>query len=123
VQKSRTPWAGYAILLVLVLAILLVLSSVYKQQFNSLLIGFEPSCSMREYGATITVQAWSANDDCQRMEYGQDNFSGVIWHNISATNIADGPVACEMDIDGRHVIVRGDGIVCDMFHPYVPIGQ
>jgi hypothetical protein len=78
---------------------------------------------VREYGATITVRAWSANDDCQRMMYGQDNFTGVIWHNITPATTVDGPVACEMDINGRHVVVRGDGIVCDMFHPYVPIGQ
>lgn len=124
-QKSRTPWGGYALLLILVLAIFLVLSNVYKQQFNGLLSGFAPSCSMREYGATITVRAWSANDDCQRMMYGQDNFTGVIWRNMSATTIVEGDVACEMDINGRHVVVRGnsgnDGvIVCGMFDPLLP---
>jgi hypothetical protein len=122
-QRQPLPWGGYALLLALVLAIFIVFSQLYKQQFNSLFSGFAPSCSMRLYGATITVHGWSANDDCERMEYGQDNFTGVIWHNASATTITDGPVACEMDIDGRHVVVRGNGIVCDMFHPYVPIGQ
>lgn len=120
-QKSRTPWGGYALLLILVLAIFFVLSNVYKQQFNGFLSSFAPSCSMREYGATITVRAWSANDDCERMEYGQDNFTGVTWHNMSATTIVEGDVACEMDIAGRHVVVRGSGndgaIVCSMFYP------
>jgi hypothetical protein len=122
-QRQRLPWGGYAILLLLVLAIFFVLSNVYKQQFNSLFSSFEPSCSMRGYGATITVQAWSANDDCEAMIYGQDNFTGVIWHNMTATTVVDGDVACEMDMNGRHVIVRGNGIVCDMFHPYRPIGD
>jgi hypothetical protein len=124
--QRRSSWIGYLIILLLILAICGVIGSTfYRQQFDNLLRNLEPSCSISAFGATITVQGWSANNDCQQMLYGGDNFTGVNWSGATSASVVDGSVICEQDIDGRHVIVRDNGansgaVVCGMLNPILP---
>lgn len=105
-------WIG-----VLILGVLVVLgicgSTLYRQQTAVLLRGIEPSCTVGITSASITIQAWSANDDCQAMLAGPDNFTGVDWTKFgtSLVSTTSGSVACEMDMAGRHVTVRDGGMM------------
>jgi hypothetical protein len=105
-------------------------STLYRQQFNDFLRGFEPSCTIGILDATVTVQGWSANDDCQQMLDGSnDNFTGVDWlkHGGAPASPTDGTVACEYDIASRHVTVRygittdGGNFACDLLNPIMPL--
>lgn len=84
----------------------------YGVQLTVFFRGLEPSCSIGLGTATVTVQAWSANDDCIAMLANVDDFSGVNWgklgaHAVSAPNTS-GATICEFDMGGRHVTVRDD---------------
>jgi hypothetical protein len=121
-QRKQASWLGYLVIVVLILAIGSIGSTLYRQQFNNLLRNLEPSCSISAFGATVTVQGWSANSDCQSMLYGGDNFTGVKWTGATPASEADGTLVCEQDIDGRHVTVRDSGtnsgaVVCGMLNP------
>lgn len=123
--KTRSSLVGWLVGVVVVLVIFGIFArSLYRQQFDNFFRGLEPTCSVSAFGATITVQGWSANDDCQHMLYGGDNFTGVKWTGATPISSADGSIICEQDIDGRHVTVRGNGVVCGMLNPLPPpLGQ
>lgn len=115
--------AGHILIAALLLAIIAVLSTAYRTQLGLFLRNLEPSCSISFIGATITVQAWSANDDCEQMLFGPDNFTGVDWKGGHPASEVSGTITCEYDLAGRHLIVRDAGsgqgdIVCTMisFH-------
>lgn len=84
-------------------------SSLYRSQLTVFFRNFEPSCTVGSGPTTITVQGWSANDDCAKMVGAQPNFTGVNWgllvQPMSGPN-TNGMVICEYDIAGRHVTVR-----------------
>lgn len=126
-QRKRRSWLTPILILLLIIVILGVCGfTFYRQQFDNLLRELKPSCTISAFGDTITVQGWSANDDCQKMIYGQDNFTGVNWLKGGAAPAnADGPIACEMDISKRHVTVRDNvgngGVVCTMLNPIMPL--
>jgi len=85
-------------------------SSLYSRQLGLFFRSLAPSCSIGVDTATVTVQAWSANRDCQEMLSGHGNFTEIDWtryeaDQVSAPNMT-GAVVCEMDIAGRHVTIR-----------------
>jgi hypothetical protein len=69
----------------------------------------EPTCTvgLTATTTTITIVAWSAHDDCDRLVHGKTNFLGspVPAGSIYATNPAPYTL-CELDIQNRHLIVR-----------------
>jgi len=112
-HHTRSSFAGPLFIVLLILAILsLVAFTLYRQQVDTLLRSLQPTCTVGVASATITVQAWSANNDCQLMTQGQDNFTGVNWLKLGATPVsqAGGNVSCEMDLSGRHVTVRDSSL-------------
>lgn len=115
---------GYFIIGAIILFAFIVCgSSLYSAQLSLFFRGLEPSCSLSMGTATITVQAWSANDDCQAMQGNPHNFTGVNWgallSPVSGPNM-NGDVICEMDISGRHITVRDNSsngaIACGMLN-------
>lgn len=107
---------------IIIFALCVCSSSLYSQQFSVFFRGLEPSCTLSVGTATITVQAWSANSDCDAMLGDPHNFSGVKWGGLASPSSEpnmNGEVICEMDISGRHVIVKDNtstgAVVCGMF--------
>jgi hypothetical protein len=131
-RQQNTPWGGYAILLVLVIAIIFVFATLYRQQFNALMRGLEPSCNIAIGTSTITVQAWGANDDCEQMLAGTNNFTYRDWSKLGGTLVsepASGSILCELDMSERHITVRDSApysnngqITCGILNGSVPNG-
>lgn len=104
-------------------------ATLYQQQLSVFFRNLEPSCSIGIGTTAVTVQAWSANDDCQKMLLGQDNFTGQNWLKLGASPVSDtsGAIVCEMDMQGRHVIVRDGSMsnngaaICAMMNGLPPI--
>ncbi|SRR6266480_1911796 len=111
--EKPAPLAAYIIVALLALLTLWICGSLYSQQLSTLFRGIEPTCTIGIASATVTVQAWSASDDCQKMLVGQDDFTGINWPEYQATarNSADGAVQCEFDRGERHITIRDGGSV------------
>lgn len=108
-MNKRATWIEYLLFIVLFLVVLgFCGNSLFHQQIDQLLSNLEPSCVVGIGSASITVKAWSANDDCQKMIYGQPNFTGHNWLKLGAAkrSEATGDIICEMNMDGRRVTVR-----------------
>ncbi len=107
-QQSFPVGAGYLLIGILaIITFFICISSLYGQQVTIFLRGLEPSCIVGDGSATITVQSWSANDDCRKMAAGYDDFSGVKWGAIlSPESEASGTIICERDLSGRHITIR-----------------
>jgi hypothetical protein len=129
---QQIPWGGYGLLLALVIAIFIVFATLYRQQFNVLLRGLEPSCNIGISTSTITVQSWSANDDCEAMLSSTNNFTYHDWGKLGGTLVSEpatGSIMCEFDIGERHVTVRDSTpmsnngqITCGILNGSVPNG-
>lgn len=87
--------------------------SLYGSQITIFFRNIEPSCTIGMGTATITVQAWSADSDCQAMLIGPNNFTDANWVKYGVAQLSgpnmNGSVICEMEVSGRHVTVRDVG--------------
>lgn len=89
---------------------------LYWPQAATALRGVEPACTVGLSGsaATITIQGWSATDDCNKIVSGQPSFLGgpaAPGNVYLVTGAATAPVLCELDKQGRHLIVRDQGFL------------
>jgi hypothetical protein len=103
------------IFLVALGAIILCLLWLYFPQVASAMRALEPTCTVGITGtaATFTIQAWTANEDCHKITGGEASFLGS---PIQRGGVYLGeqdrnePIICELDDQGRHIIVRDQGI-------------
>lgn len=114
--QQQFPWLPVSIALGVGLVVVLSLGViVYSGTFQRTLLAVEPSCTVGVTGtaATFTIEAWSANQDCQTIVSGRPSFLGtfppaqVYLYTSAPTN----PEVCEVDVQGRHVIVRDEGVL------------
>lgn len=89
-----------------------------------------PVCTIGAQGTSvvITVQSWSANDDCRALSYDKDNFSGADLTGlglapVSASDTSGLTIQCEVDANNRHIAVRSGElsllaakVMCDKLH-------
>jgi hypothetical protein len=110
------PWTPVAIALGIGLVLALSLGvALYSGTAQRILLAVQPSCTVGVTGtaATFTIEGWSANQDCQNIVSGKSSFLGtfpptrVYLYTGSPTN----PEVCEVDVQGRHVIVRDEGVL------------
>jgi hypothetical protein len=131
-RQKQASRGDYLVILVLAALIIIVVSILYRQQVNSLLRGLEPSCNIGISTSTLTVQAWSANSDCQAMLAGNNNFTYRDWGRLGGTLVsepASGSIMCELDMSDRHIIVRdstpvsNNGVItCGILQGTIPNG-
>lgn len=106
-----------AALLMLLFCLMLGAFVLYGGSLSRILAAVEPSCTIGIAGsaATITIQGWSAAQDCNQILSGQPSFldssgklaGGIYQYTETPTN----PVVCELNDQGRHVIVRDEGML------------
>lgn len=111
-KPSRAPFY----LAMGLVALILFLLIAYSGAFNSLIQAIEPSCTIGLTGtaATITIEAWSANQDCDAFFAGNPTFLGPAVENPTKnyyrySGTPTEPVVCEGNDQGRHIIVRDEG--------------
>ncbi len=115
----RMPRAFLLIGLVCVLLICALLGGILLSwlQANNFFLALEPRCTLGVSGtaATLTIEAWSAPDDCQHITNGDENFLGKSFTLpgtfYRVTQSPNEPVLCELDIQNRHLIVHDQGIL------------
>jgi hypothetical protein len=113
--RTRSPWrvvaaVGGSILLVCLVAA----GALYSGTVQRGLLAIEPNCTVGITGtaATMTIEGWAANQDCSTIVGGRSSFLGtfdpsqVYLYTTTPTN----PVVCELDRQGRHLIVRDEGV-------------
>jgi hypothetical protein len=119
-KDSATPAANrnrmlVAIILGVGLVLMLCLGiALYSGALQRTLLAIEPSCTVGVTGtaATFTIEGWTANQDCHSIVDGSQSFLGtfppsqVFLYTGTPTN----PEVCEFDTNGRHVIVRDEGL-------------
>ncbi len=106
----------YGIFLVIAVLIMAGLAGLYWPQINKAMHAIEPNCTIGVTGtaATVTVQAWTANNDCHQVINGETAFlSGPLPPKTvyEGTQDTTAPVVCELDMQGRHIIVRDRGLL------------
>ena len=114
--KQPFPWMPVALALGVGLVIVLVLAVfLYSSTFGRALRAIQPSCTVGVTGtaATFTIEGWSANQDCQNIVSGKPSFLGTFppAHVYLYTSTPTNPEVCEVDVQGRHVIVRDEGVL------------
>ncbi len=88
---------------------------LYSGSLQRLFLAIEPSCTVGVTGtaATMTIQVWSANNDCNALVKNQLSFLGAPAAQSGGfylyTETPTNPVICEVDDQGRHIIVRDEG--------------
>ena len=107
-----------AIVLVFCLSSAIVYAA-YTGALQRFLLSIEPTCTVGLTGsaATMTIIAWSANQDCDDLFAGKTTFLGQGTSDVADLNklvyrytgTPTSPVVCELDIKGRHIIVRDEG--------------
>ena len=95
--------------------VLLVVISLTWLFGPTIATGVTPSCTIGLSGtaATITIQAWSANNDCNDIVNGRVSFLGdpVKPGGVYLlTSAPTGAILCETDKQGRHLVVRDQGL-------------
>jgi hypothetical protein len=112
---QRSGRRGPALIVVLLVIILLLAGAyLYRDSLSNVVSSAQPSCSLGVTGtsATLTIRGWSASQDCDDILAGRSNFLGS---SFPPTNIykytgsPTTPIVCEMDEQGRHLIVRDEG--------------
>lgn len=111
------PWTPVAIVagVGLVITVLCGGLVVYSGTLGRALLAIQPSCTVGVTGtaATFTIEGWSTNQDCRNIVSGKPSFLGtfpsgqVYLYTGTPTN----PEVCEVDVQGRHVIVRDEGVL------------
>jgi hypothetical protein len=115
---KRRPSAISVILGTAVILLLLsIISWFYWPQVQVVARNLEPSCTIGFGGtsATLTIQGWSASDDCNKTINGEPNFVIVNpqanKQQFYLSSNPTGDIQCEFDDQGRHIIVRDSGSI------------
>ncbi len=93
--------------------VLCLTALLYSGTLGRALLAIQPRCTIGVTGtaATVTIEGWSANQDCQRIVSGQQSFLGTFpaTHVYLYTGTPTNPEVCEVNVQGRRVIVRDEG--------------
>lgn len=85
----------------------------FPSEAQGFALSLEPTCTVGVSGTsvTLTIQGWTAPQDCADLLAGRPNFFGGTGTGTGGTiyqvtQTPTQPVVCELDYRGRHVIVR-----------------
>src|SRR5260221_7784882 len=113
-RRSRWLWVG-AICGSILLLCTVAAGVLYTGTLQRALLAIEPTCTVGITGtaATLTIEGWTANQDCQTIVSGHPSFLGTLDSSrvyLYTTGLTN-PVVCELDRQGRHLIVRDEGVL------------
>ncbi|HLZ55563.1 MAG TPA: hypothetical protein VKR06_01335 [Ktedonosporobacter sp.] len=103
---------------VILICLLLLVAGGFWLYWPQIQIGLravEPSCTVGLSGtaAQLTIQGWQAEADCEAILNGKASFLGDPNkpENVYAVSQPQGTILCELDMKGRHLMVRDQGAV------------